>query len=281
MNIMNQQTRQHLFLGLLLMSCYGLLAQKSPPPDPNWNITLGYQHVRMLDEAASPLLYVSNNGLLSFNYDKGFQSKSWELGVTLSVGSNQSKRFGRRFATLIDDYTFDGERDSSIYELNPSLSYVQASLYYTRYWKINSAMPIQLGARIHNSLFYSGIGADTWFVNQFSLMPAVRTKLIQRDKVQVRSELTIPVLSYLLRQPYSLDPSLPINSYLRAYVMTGSSFVTPLQFQQINLKLSCQYSLDNDNKLGLVYTGMWMHNRPFPERSLSLYSHAISLSYAF
>ena len=60
-----------------------------------WHLKIGYQNFRILDKNVTPLIYVSNNGMLGFKYQKKKPTKLWDIRASLSIGSNQSKRFDK------------------------------------------------------------------------------------------------------------------------------------------------------------------------------------------
>jgi len=247
-----------------------------------WIVELGYQNSRLFDKNVSPLIYVSNNGVLSFQFQKTNTQNLWNVGLNASVGNMQSKRFGRREATVYDPYTINGNRDSVIYDINPGLSFIQASLYYSYYWKLNTHKnKMYIGAIVQDNFYYGALGADVWFFNQLSIMPAYRIELFNTSKSNIDAEFSTPVFSYLLRQPYTLDPSLPENSYFKANLKTGSSLSTINKFQQLNIKLKYRYTLKKGKQIGLSYYFMWMNYANISDRNLRAYSNSILISYTF
>ncbi len=245
-----------------------------------WIVEIGYQNFRTLDNNVSPLIYVSNNGLLSFQFQKTKQKKLWNIGGSISVGSNQSKRFGKRNANVYDPYDINGNRDSTVYDINPGLSFIQASLYYSFYWELNTKKnKMYIGVKAQDNFYYSALGADTWFFNQFSIMPSYKIEYPITSKSKIEAEFSTPIFSYLLRQPYSLDPSLPENSYFKANLQTGSSLNTINKFQQVNIKFKYRYTLKKGKQIGLSYYFMWMNFANIPDRNLRAYSNSILISY--
>jgi hypothetical protein len=247
-----------------------------------WVIESGYQNFRILDRNVSPLIYVANNGMLSCLYQKTKTKTIMDIGGSVSIGSNQSKRFGRRTAIVYDPYDINDHRDSSVYTVNPGLSFIQASLFYSYYGKLNTnKSKMYVGGIIQDNFYYGALGADTWFFNQFSIMPSYRIEYSYKHKSRFETEFSIPVCSYLLRLPYTNDPSLPENSYFKAYLKTGSFISTINKFQQVNLRFSYHYSLEKGGQIGLSYYFMWMNDKNMPERNLKAYSNSILISYSF
>ena len=276
-------TRKVFFINLILLSSFVSFSQNNDSLTiKEWKFNVGYQNFRILDNNVSPLVYVANCGLLSFQFQKTKSKNLWNIGGDVSMGSNQSKRFGRRHAVVYDPYDITGNRDSVVYDINPGLSFTRASLFYSYYWKIKAEKAgMYVGGVLEDNFYYGALGADTWFFNQLSVMPAYRVVLFNKTKSRIEAEISTPLFSYLLRHPYTLDPSLPENSYFRAYLKTGSSFATVNEFQQVNLKLQYHHSIEGGREVGLVYDFMWMNSANIPDRNLKAYSNSLLISYTF
>ncbi len=276
-------TRKAIFISLILLSSSVSFSQSNDSlTNKEWEFNVGYQNFRILDNNVSPLVYVANCGELSFQFQKTKSKNIWSIGGDVSIGSNQSKRFGRRHAVVYDPYDITGNRDSVVYDINPGLSFTRSSLFYSYLWKINTKTDgMYVGGVLQDNFYYGALGADTWFFNQLSVMPAYRVAVFNTSKSKIEAEISTPLFSYLIRQPYILDPSLPENSYFKAYLKTGSSFATLNKFQQVNLKLHYLHSLKGGKQVGLVYGFMWMNSANIPDRNLKAYSNSILISYTF
>ncbi len=274
---------KHWIIFLLLILPFTSFGQKKDSATISaWKLEAGYQNYRTLDKNVSPLIYSSNNGMVGFQYQKSKPKSMMQAGLSFSIGSNQAKRFGKREATAPDPYDVHGERDSTVYEINPGLSFVQGSLYFAQLWKLNNTWKtMHLGGIIQNNFTYSALGADTWFFNQISLLPAFQIELLQKQKSQLNGFVSTPIVSYLVRQPYTLDPSLPLDSYFVAYLQTGDFVATLNQFQQVNVKLNYDYQLNNGKQAGISYQFSWMNVANIPDRNLKTYSHSFLLTYTF
>ena len=247
-----------------------------------WDIELGYQNFRLSDKNVSPLIYVANNGMLSLRYQKMKVKNTWNIGFDVSIGSMQSKRFGRREAIAYDPYNINGSRDSVVYDINPGLSFISASLYYSYYWKLNTQKrKMFVGGIVQDNFYYGALGADVWFFNQLSIMPAYRIEVYKSSKSTIKAEFSVPIFSYLIRQPYTLDPSLPENSYFKANLKTGSAISSINNFQQINFKLKYRYELTIGNQIGISYNFMWMNYANIQDRNLRAYTNSILFTYTF
>jgi len=267
---------------ILLFSLTSIAQVNDSIAKNKWNIAVGYQNFRIFDKNISPLIYVSNNGVIFFRFQKINTKNLWNIAGNLSLGSNQTKRFGKRSATVYDHYTINGDRDSAVYKINPGLSYIQASLHYSYYWYLNTnKYKMHLGGIVQDNFYYSAIGADIWFFNQLSIMPSFLINVFSNPKSNISAEFSTPIFSYLLRQPYTLDPSLPVNNYFVANLKTASSVATINKFQQINLNFNYTYKLEKGNTIGLSYHFMWMNYANISERNLRSYSNSILISYTF
>jgi len=246
-----------------------------------WTIEAGYQNFRTFDKNVSPLIYVANAGALSFQFRKTKKKTLWDIGGNVSVGSNQTKRFGQRSAVAYDPYDITGNRDSTVYTINPGLSFVQAGLFYSYNWKLNTNKRMYTGGIVKDDLYYGALGADIWFFHQLSISPVYKVEILNTARSKIDAEISVPVFSYLLRQPYTLDPSLPENSYFKAYLRTGSSAATLNKFQQVNFSLKYFYELSSGDMIGVSYLFMWMNDANIPDRNLKAYSNSILISYSF
>lgn len=269
--------------GLLFALASITYGQEVNPDIKNeWWLGLGYQNFRTLDKNVSPLIYTSDNGTLSARFQKYGQKSRWNIGMNIAIGSNQSRSHGKREAVAYDPYPLSGDRDSVVYEINPGFSFLQAELYYTMLWKLRSGKrPLFVGALFSDRFTYGALGADTWFFNQLSMMAVGQTTIYSRGKSNVDVAISIPLISYLLRQPYSLDPSLPESSYFKAYLKTGSEVATVNKFQQVNVTMDYAYQLKGENAIGLSWQFMWMENSNIPDRNLKAYANSFSIIYKF
>ena len=274
--------KKTILLHLMLLTSLFTFSQTSDSTSRNWIVDLGYQNFRLFDKNVSPLIYTANNGILSLSYQKMKVKNAWNIGIEVSIGSMQSKRFGRREAIAYDPYNINGSRDSVVYEINPGLSFTSASLYYSYFWKLNTKkQKMYLGGIVQDNFHYGALGADVWFFNQLSIIPAYSIEIAISSKSTIEAELSMPLFSYLIRQPYTLDPSLPENSYFKANLKTGSAFGSINKFQQFNIKLKYRYTLKSGNQIGLRYNFMWMNYANIQDRNLRAYANSILVSYTF
>lgn len=247
-----------------------------------WYIETGYQNYRISDKNRSPLIYVSNNGILDLRYQKINKQTIKSIGASFSLGNNQPKRFGQRKIIEYSLYSINGTRDTMVNKINPDISFLQINLYYSCLWKINVVNhDAFVGGKFQDFFYYGGIGGDIWFFSQTSLLPCFQLCLFTRKKYQLNTEISIPVISYLVRQPYSTDPSLPEKSYFKSYLKTGSAITTINKFQQIQFTCNFGYKLIKERQIGVSYQFMWMNYSNIPKRNLKTYSNSVLIYYMF
>ena len=278
---MDQSASLPIFLLLLLGICLNARSQDSLT-NKHLQLSLGYQHLRMMDKNVSPLVYASNNGQLQVGFTKEKKSNRWWIVTCVSVGSNQSSRFGKREATVFDDFDIHGERDSTLYELNPTLSYLGINLEFD-FSKARRGFgsKVYYGFKILERYQYSALGADTWFVNQISLMPSLHIGIIEKKRSQLVCNISFPLLSNIVRQPFAYDPSLPEKSYFKAYLKTGSFFTSINQLQQLNTSLTSEHKLSNEHHLGVLFQFNWTRLSNIQDGHYTAYSNSLSVYYEF
>ncbi len=248
----------------------------------SWTLEAGYQNYRLFDKNMSPLVYVANNGYLGFLLEQEKTTKVWNVDASISIGSNQSKRFGQREAVIDEASSITGEPDSAVYNINPAFSFLEANLAYSYYWKLKPGKTkILIGGQVKDAFLYSGLGGESWYFNQLSIMPICRINIFDNKTSEVAANLSIPFFSYLFRQPFTLDPSLPVNSFFGANLKTGSHISSLNEFQQVNLKLNYRYLIAKEKAIGLSYKFMWMNYANIPDRNLRTYLNTIAVSYTF
>lgn len=272
-------SRKHLLLFIFSVAVKVAFGQQEAHPSPKFSVAPGYENALVLDQNASPLLYVSNNGLLSLGYEKENENSLWNIRTQLSLGSNQSKRHGIRTASFPEKPDLFGNVDTTYYELNPVLSFMSWSVNFSKFWKIGHHW--YLGGELGNGHYYGAIGADSWFFNAAALRPGVLGKFSTGEKSRLSLQVSSAVVSFIVRQPYTLDPSLPIPSYAWANIKTGSSVATLNSFQSINIKTAYFMELATTKEVGIEYQFQWMNHAQVEGRNLKKYSNSIALSYNF
>lgn len=248
--------------------------------ETTWQLGIGYENYNMLDKNVSPLIYKANNKTVSTQLQKNKMNRNQNIGLKLSLGNSQSKRHGQRQGIIYDAFDLSGNRDSTIYDINPQISFLQAGLHYMMLWKLKpSKIPFFVGANLYERFTYSAMSADIWFFNQLSIALASRVETFVTRNSAISAGLNLPLMSYLIKQPYALDPSLSEESYLRAYINTGSSISTIDKFRQLNLTAEYLYHFKNKNAIGISWQFLWMAHSRKPDRQLKAYANSILLIY--
>lgn len=270
---------KHLLLFIFSVAAKVAFGQQEEHSPSKFSVAIGYENARVFDLSASPLLYASNNGLLSFGYEMEKEHSLWNIRTHLSLGSNQSKRPGIRTASIPENPDLFENVDTAYYELNPALAFMSWSVNFSKFWKIGHHC--FLGGELGNGHYYGAIGANSWFFNAAGIRPGVLGKFSTSEKSRLTLQLSSALLSFIVRQPYTLDPSLPIPSFLWATIKTGSSVATLNSFQSINFKTAYFIEMNNTKEVGIEYQFQWMNHEQVEGRNLKKYSNSIALSYNF
>jgi hypothetical protein len=244
-----------------------------------YTLDAGYQNFRTNDQNTSPLIYVANNGYIGFKIEKEKSNSIRYIGASLSIGSNQSKRFGQHEGFTIYHYDIHGVSDSFHHVINPTLSFFSVNLKYG--FKKNITRTLRLGGELNDNFYFEALGIDSWFLNQLSINPVIENHFPIGNKQKISTYISTPVLSYIVRQPYTLDPSLPIPNYFIMHLKSGSSIVTLRKYQQINIGIQYMYKLNSGRELGLSYSFMWLKSTTYQPRNLKAYSNTFCITYKF
>ncbi|MTI39253.1 hypothetical protein [Fulvivirga lutimaris] len=279
--VLNSNMHFKLILLLLMLSSVGYGQTKTTFKEgklKRWQVGLGYGNFRTFDKNVSPLIYRSNTGGLLLGFEKENKKTIWNIKTEIFLGSNQSKRHGKREAVIYDPYPLIGQADSTHYVLNPTLSFVHARLSFSYLREVDNvkSIPMFIGGKIENQFYYGAIGGDVWFFNQLGASLAGQFLVYRQGKSKVNLNVSIPIFSHLVRQPYSLDPSLPEQSYFNAYLKTGSEWGSLNKYQQFQLE---GYYL-HKSRLGLSYRFSWMRYNNHKDGTVRMYSNLISIIYS-
>lgn len=265
----------HLISFSLLLTAFMSTAQKEITQN-QWDFKLGYENTRLLDRQNSPLVYSAHSATLGTGFSRTKSKSVWGLSLATAIGSSQSKRFGQRTATFKDPYDIYGVRETYVIEGNPSLSYVHLNMTYTYLRKLTIGQKdFRIGADLGNDFFMSGIGLDTWFFNNLSLSPVISTQFKLSDAARVPVTITFPLLSYVVREPFAKDPSIPLDNYIEANIKTGASVATLDTFQKMEFTVGYRRDWKSNWDIGLDYTFYWYHYQ-HPDH-LRAYSNQLSI----
>lgn len=268
-----------LSLTLMVQVLFGQTAKDSLVVS-EWKLGSGYEIVRTSDLNTSPLVYSSNNGIFTFELSRTAGRTILNTEISLSAGNNQSKQHGRRTAFVLNHYSLNGDRDSSQYDINPKFSFLKPEIAIEIMWKIvNRKSILYAGLRLEEQFAYTAMGADVWFFNQTNLRSEIYMPIISSSTKKLTANISSPFLSYLLRQPYTLDPSLPESSYMKAYLKTGSNICSYKQFQSITIKLHYAQIIWQEKLIGVTYKFNWINYANIPNRNLKQYTNSLSINY--
>lgn len=266
-----------LVLGFLLCTL-SPFAQNSyePAKGGRFGLSTGWMQSLLADQHASPLLYRANTAQVGmiYRYHSNFM---FEVALSIAIGSNQSRRFGKRTTTVSDTPDIHGTPSSYEVELNPFLSMLNAELEIKMSWEMGNVH--QLGVSFHARHFTTGIGGGTSYYTQLDLAPTYQYAQTLNNK-RLYANLSLPLVAALVRPTFSKDAALPdVTSYWWGYVKTNTRFTSIHQLLNPSAQIGLSWSLANGDDIGINYTGRWL-SYPLP-RPIRLFEHGLALNYLF
>lgn len=259
----------------LLGLAFPILAQ-TDDASHHFGLRAGWTESHLYDEHASPLLYQSDmvnvSGLYQHRGDAFF-----ELSLTLKLGTNQSRRFRQRTATLDDRPDINGQIETYEIKANPFLSMLDGQLGLRMLWPIGGYH--HLGASINSRYILTGMGADTWQYAQLDVAPEYQFTypVLGGD---VEASFSLPLLAGVVRPNYAFDPSLPDETnYFKGYLRTGTAVTSPHQLINPRARIGYLWHFNNGKSLGASYFASWM-SYPDP-RPVRMFENGVEATYFF
>jgi len=242
-----------------------------------WTYHLGYENTKIFDKQNSPLIYSANSATAGVGFGNANQITVWKISLSATFGNNQAKRFGKRIATLEDPYDIYGKNQTWDIEVNPGLSFMNFNLAI-------SYLPIvqigthnfQIGARLENSFFQSGVGAGPWLFNTLTLGPELFTTIKLNNGNNMPLGVNIPIISCVSRESFAKLPGIPYKGFFDLNFKKYLSMVSFGKFQKVGFELGYMFSAKDQLNMGLNYSFYWYHYK-LP-RDLKSYSNKVTLS---
>ena len=96
-------------------------------------------------------------------------------------------------------------------------------------------------------------------MNSASLMVDLKANFYSGRHMLWKAGLSIPVIGFNTRFPYSGTVSTPNQTLLEAFFDGGTHFVTLDRYKQVNINLGWQLEFSSAVGIGLEYDFMWQH----------------------
>jgi hypothetical protein len=280
----NFMKKNQILLGVLmtLFPIY-LFGQNDSIAQKKMLYSTGYSHYRVLDKQFSPLIYQAN----MFNLGIGFEKQKTEkrifsCNMQIWGGWAKSKHFGQK--NQLNEY-FDASGNLvtgtvktkfASYQLHLSAEYLR-KIKLHRNIKCNLFVGGQLSENFF-LLYHSTYGLDMpSFINEVSLCPSARIYYQINENLQLKTEISIPVVALITRLPYSNVPMTEKHGMFLGTFETCTRFTSIHKYQRIAIEFGTEKTINDNWNIGLNYGFMWLHYpKEFPIKS---YNNMIRLSF--
>ena len=217
---------------------------------------IGGQQTKLLDQQFSPLVHRANEISVKLYYEAKHRTSNWNASIGMATGSLYPAQYGDRMLynttedidgiITIDSFFVRGTTRT----LNLQFGYAY-DLSHSKHWDLS------VGGNIRNQLMYPTSFTNMGILNAASLLATVQSTYYAGDRNQFRIGISMPVLGFNSRFPYSGTVSLPNQTLLEAFFDGGTHFVSVDKYIQTNVNLTWRYALSDKTNIGLQYDFMW------------------------
>jgi len=216
----------------------------------------GWQQTRIADQQFSPLTYHASEWSAGIFYDaKNFKS-NWNASLEGATGSLFPPQYAdRRLYNSTEDINGNITTDSfyvrgNTRTINFRFGYAY-DLVHTQDWTFS------LGGTLRNQLMYPSTFVNIGIMNAASFLLTTEATYYAGNKNQLSLGVSMPVMGFNTRFPYSGTVSTPNQSLLEAFFDGGTHFVSFNKYTQLNVNGSWRYALSDKTGIGLQYDFMW------------------------
>ena len=236
-------------------------AGKSQGPARNYHqigLLLGTQQSHMLDRQFSPLIHSADELSASLWYNASQNRSGWNVSLDISTGILfPTDLNGRKIYNTTQDLEGNITTDSILVTGKTRTAIFQIGYDYK---VVNSlSWTISSGASVRDQIMYPNSFTNMGIMNSASLMFDVQATFYTGPRMSLKGGLSIPVIGFNTRFPYSGTVSRPNQTLLEAFFDGGTHFVTLDRYKQVNINLGWQLDLSSAIGIGLDYDFMWQH----------------------
>lgn len=239
-------------------------------------IQAGWTNIHLYDQHTSPLEYRAHALDIGLLY-QGSSFPLFEVSLNFRMGTNQSKKHGKRVAILQETPDIYGNVSEYEIAVNPFLSMLKADLQMSVRWELNQHHSI--GASFQGKHILAALGADSWHFTQVDIAPVYQVQYpIGKDKVHGR--FRIPLLAGIVRPNFARDASLPDEiNYWKGYLRTNATITSIHQVFNPSAQIGFQKALTNGNTAGINYS-LSLLTYPLP-RPVKMLEQGLHFQYFF
>lgn len=242
------------FLIILLLTCVTFSALGQLVPGPQFGIYTGWKQYIFLDQLGSPNVYEANAVSLD-GYLKKSGKLDFELLANLQLGNNQPQQIGVRKVIFEGVPDFNGDPEIVEARLNPFVSWFSFRVSGDLSKKIRPSQ--HLGISLTGEHLISGIAADDWYYTQIDLAPTYQYSY-EIWQFALTGKFKLPLLAWVVRPNYAIDPSLPdTENYWVGFVKTSSAFTSLNRLVNPQLAFELMWNRPGKASIGVTYEFAW------------------------
>lgn len=263
-------------LFITVMLCLGtimVIGQQDKPANHGAEASIGLLRGtnKLHDLQASPMQYFTNYNGFKGDYRRLTPKNRWYFGFEAGLGDMIAPSLGKR------EFRFE-EGDDSFY-LVPSLYRGSISAQYLRLIKDEDKQKSYLGVKFKNSFSYAdGLAMNIWAMNLTDLALGYEYLRQFGQKHQLVASISLPLLAFAARMPYSNVVSQPDKSQAGAF-LAGGQWAWLGQYFYPDLEFAYQFSLSKRNAIRVSYRYRWLnYSQP---RRIQMSDHQLGLVYVY
>lgn len=264
-----------------VFACYGIQAQQSGSAEDyrvvkKLGFNAGYQKRLLLDEQKSALTYMSDEYLAGLSFIRESYGSLLHISIDAGMGNFDAKHFKNRW---LYSTTYDIHGTPETDSVLVASGIVSGNLRLSYFSKLNASGKTTwlVGASVKEMLVYPanyiGILNSLGFYANVGLAKETGT----RGKLQ--TYIYLPLIAVNTRLPWHNTATAPLDSEIKTFFKTGTKWVGPGKFRNLQLNVQYDYRIANHWSLGASYTFAWI-NVPY-HQPLKSYLNSLQLQTSF
>lgn len=241
-----------------------------------FNLKIGWQQLRLKDEAASALVYKGQLPTVGFQWQHQTPQDLWQGQLQGSYGSFFPKDFPNREIIFLERNA-EGGLDTVRVNARGSNILLRADLGWVRKLgtpEANDRNWQAVGANISEELFYPQGFVTSGLMNAVTFAPQAMAAFGAGSKGQFTVGITIPIAALTTRLPYHQTVSMPGGTTVSGLFKQGSQWSSVDKHQQIRIQVGYKHHLGNHWQTGLQYEFAYLRNTT--PRNLFVQQHTIN-----
>jgi len=226
----------------------GVSARVMAQPETNHRLSLhmGAQHITMLDEQATPVLYQGMGPQVALAYEWRAPTHWWQFGLNGGL---------LRFQPADPEVSFS----------EPYLSGIAGGLHisYLHLLRENEKSTWMLGASIQEELLvdFEGIGNWPYILGQGGIYAKGRWDYLLTHKHHIGAVISFPMLAWLTDMPYHQIPRVEGRAPdVVSAIRIGTRIPSWDSYQRVDIKLMYEFHFNEKWSFCTHYDWAWFHD---------------------